>query len=68
LLLGHLQGYRGSALFDTLWTKVLDQPKSQLMDLAFSASQRGFMEFRSAGGVVELSFNELLRPFKGEPL
>jgi hypothetical protein len=68
LMLGHLQGYRGSALFDTLWTNVLDQPKSHLMDLAFSASQRGFIEFRSAGGVVELSFNELLRPFKGDRL
>jgi hypothetical protein len=68
LMLGHLQGYRGSALFDTLWATVLDQPKSHLMDLAFSASQRGFIEFRSAGGVVEVSFNGLLRPFKGELL
>jgi len=68
LMVGYLQGHRGSALFETLWAAALDQPKSHLVDLAFSASQRGFIEFRSAGGVVEVSFNELLRPFEGELL
>lgn len=66
LLLGHLQGIRGQALFETTWAKVLDQPKSHLMDLAFGASQRGLIELRSAGGVVEVGFQELLRPVDGE--
>lgn len=66
LLLGHLQGARGQALFETTWAKVLDQPKSHLMDLAFGASQRGLIELRSAGGVVEVGFQELLRPMEGE--
>jgi hypothetical protein len=66
LMLGHLQGTRGPALFDMLWTKVLDQPKSHLFDLASDASQRGLLEFRHAGGVVEVSFHELFRPFEGE--
>jgi hypothetical protein len=65
-MLGYLQGIRGQALFDTLWAKVLDHPKSHLFDLAFIASQRGLMEFRQAGGVVDVSFRELLRPFEGE--
>lgn len=68
LLLGHLQGHRGEALFETLWTQVLDQPRSQLYELAFSASQRGMLEFRNAGGVVEVGFRELLRPLDGELL
>ena len=68
LLLGYLQGHRGSALFDTFWAGALDQPKSHLMDLAFSASQKGFIEFRSAGGVIDVSFHELLRPFSRGPL
>jgi hypothetical protein len=68
LMLGHLQGYRGLALFGSPWTAVLDQPTSQLMDLAFTASQRGYLEFRNAGGVVEVSFHELLRPFESEIL
>lgn len=62
LLLGHLQGHRGQALFDTLWARVLDQPPSRLTDLAVSASQRGLIEFKNAGGIVEVGFSVLLRP------
>ncbi len=67
VMLGHLQGARGQALFESFWARVLDQPKSQLSDLAVNASQRGLLEYRHAGGVVDISFNELLRPFDGEP-
>lgn len=63
LLLGHLQGQRGQGLFDTVWARVLDQPKSQLSDLAATADQRRMLEFRNAGGVIEVSFHHLLRPF-----
>jgi hypothetical protein len=31
LMLGYLEGTRGNALFETVWAKVLDQPKSQLL-------------------------------------
>jgi hypothetical protein len=62
LLLGHLEGARGQSLFDTLWAQVLDEPKSHLYDLAATASQHGLLEFRNAGGVVEVSFHQLLRP------
>lgn len=65
LLLGHLQGARGQALFETLWAQVLDQPRSHLYDLATAASQAGLLEFRNAGGVVEVGFTHLLRPFEG---
>lgn len=65
LMLGHLQGYRGHALFDTIWAQVLDHPKSELHELAFSASQRGMIEYRNAGGVIEVGFRELLRPMEG---
>lgn len=66
LLLGHLQGVRGEALFETLWARVLDQPKSRLLDLASVASQKGMLEFRHSGGVVEIGFNHLLRPFDAD--
>ena len=62
LFLGHMEGIRGGALFETLWTRVLDQPKSHLFDLAGSASQLGMLELRHAGGVVDVGFRELLRP------
>lgn len=67
LLLGYLQGHRGEALFETLWARVLDHPRSHLYDLAFSASQRGMLEYRNAGGVIEVGFRELLRPLDGGP-
>jgi hypothetical protein len=63
LMLGHLEGARGQALFNTQWTRILDQPVSHLVDLAASASQEGLLEFRSAGDVVEVTFHQLLRPF-----
>lgn len=66
LMLGHLEGVRGEALFETLWARVLDRPKSHLLDLAFGASQRGLLEFRHAGGVVDVKFHQLLRPFEGK--
>lgn len=68
LLLGHLQGHRGEALFDTIWARVLDRPRSQLMDLAVTASQQGMVEFRSGGGVIEVGFSQLLRPTEGQLL
>lgn len=46
LLLGHLQGVRGQALFNTLWARVLDQPTSYLFDLAATASEHGILELR----------------------
>jgi hypothetical protein len=64
LLLGHLEGVRGQALFQTRWARVLDEPTASLLDLAFTASQHGLLEFRQAGGVVEVGFRELLRPLE----
>lgn len=64
LLLGHVTGARGQVLFETPWARVLDQPRSHLLDLATTASQHGMLELRNAGGVIEVGFRELLRPFE----
>lgn len=66
LMLGYLQGKRGQALFETVWAKTLDRPMSQLVELAATASQVGMVEFRHAGGVMEIGFGHLLRPFDDE--
>jgi hypothetical protein len=68
LLLGHLEGVRGAALFDTFWARVLDQPKSHLMDLASVASQRSLIDFKNSGGVTDINFTELLRPMESQLL
>lgn len=66
LLLGQLEGVAGAALFDTFWTRVLDWPSSHAVDLATLASQRMLIDFRQSGGVTEVGFSELLRPFEGQ--
>ena len=68
LMLGHLQGLRGEMLFDSLWVRLLDQPRGNLFDVATTASQRGLIEFRRSGGVTEVGFRELLRPVEGRLL
>jgi len=65
LMLGHLEGTRGQLLFDTVWARALDHPRSHLLDLASVANHQGLIEFRHSGGVVEVAFRELLRPFEG---
>ena len=65
LLLGHLEGSSGAALFDTVWARALDQPRPHLIDLAMVASQRSLIDFRHSGGITEVSFSELLRPLEG---
>lgn len=65
LLLGHLQGIRGQALLDTLWMRMLDRPRTQLLELAVEASQQGILELRDSAGVVEITFHHMLRPFDG---
>jgi hypothetical protein len=68
LLLGHLEGVRGEALFDTIWSLTLDHPRSHLVELATVASQRSLIDFRHSGGVTEVGFTELLRPVEGQLL
>ncbi len=60
LLLGYILGARGSNLYKTLWTKVLDSTASQLIYLSLDAKRLGLIDMRYAGGVVELSPTRLL--------
>ena len=61
LLLGDLCGKRGQALFATLWANMLDSPIHELKSLAVIASRQGWIEYRAAGDVVEVSFRHLMR-------
>ncbi len=68
LLLGHLEGVEGAALFDTIWARALDRPRAHLLDLAVVASKRSLIDFRRSGGITEVKFSELLRPMEGRLL
>lgn len=58
--LGHLAGERGNALFDTLWVKVLDAPQEEVHENAFEASKLGWIDYRNAGGVIDIAFHGIL--------
>jgi hypothetical protein len=60
LLLGYLSGVRGTLLFDTFWTKVLDAPDHEVHERAKAASRRSLLTYRNAGGIVEVDFSMIL--------
>ncbi len=60
LLLGYLSGVRGLALFETLWARLLDAAPAELDGLAFAAAQRGWLDYRRIGDVVQIEFPALM--------
>jgi hypothetical protein len=60
LLLSYLCGKRGQSLFESSYCKLLDRMSSQLESNAHNASLRGWLSYRSAGGVMDLAFPDLL--------
>ena len=60
LFLAYLEGRSAQRLFDSTWTSILDAPVPRLMDLARAASLRGWIDYRSAGGVIDVRFPDLL--------
>lgn len=54
LALGFMEGGRGSLLLSTAWTRLLDCPPDELLNLARQAARRGWIEYRSAGDVMDL--------------
>jgi hypothetical protein len=59
LYLGHVNGLAGQALLDTLYVQMLDSPLVETRELAFKASALGWLEYREAGGLVDVSFRSL---------
>ncbi|MBV8606365.1 MAG: hypothetical protein JO034_02745 [Singulisphaera sp.] len=62
LLLGYLGGLRGQRLLDSTWTGRLGRLPGAVADLAMEASRRGWLRYKAAGTVVEVTFPGLLTP------
>lgn len=60
LFLGFLCGFRGQALFDTLWAETLDSTPSALLEKAVDARRLGFLNLAYAGNVMQVEFTPLL--------
>ncbi len=62
VLLGYLCGFRGKLLLDTTWTRLLNRSPADLTDLLLEASRQGWLTYKAAGSVVEVTFPGLLKP------
>jgi len=60
LLLGYILGARGGLLFETLWARVLDTGRNELIHLAMDAKRAGYLNLKASGGVVEVSPAQIL--------
>jgi hypothetical protein len=60
LVLGYLCGLRGKLLLDGLWTRLLDRSSAEVVNLAIEASKQGWLRYKHAGAVVEITFPGLL--------
>ena len=60
LFLSYLSGARGQILFDTEYMRILDCSTDQAIELAESASRRGWIVFKRIGNVIEVQFPNLL--------
>jgi hypothetical protein len=62
LVLGYLCGLRGKLLLESTWTRLLDRSPAELTAISIEASKQGWINFKSAGVVVEITFPGLLKP------
>jgi len=56
LYMAYLCGARGDGLFSSLWARMLDRPVADLRTLALVAARHGWMEYRAAGTVTDITF------------
>ena len=59
LYLGHLEGRAGPTLFATRWAAILDRSEAELRALAEAAARSGWLEYRSSGGMMDITFQHL---------
>ena len=60
LLLGYVSGLRGELLFKSDFTRMLDCPFEQTIELAEHASRQGWISLKRVGQVVEVLFPNLI--------
>ncbi len=58
--LAYLSGMRGNALLDALWVAILDAPPEKVCQYAFEASRQGWLRYGNAGGIIDVSFDDVL--------
>ena len=65
LTIGYLQGLQGSLLLDSPWTRLLTRSPHELSAVVTEASRQGWLRYKSAGAVTEITFPGLLPDKEG---
>jgi hypothetical protein len=65
LAIGFFCGLRGKLVLDSTWTRLLDRTAVEVLELTVEASRQGWLTYKAAGAVVEITFPGLLRPAEG---
>jgi hypothetical protein len=60
LFLAYLEGATGERLFQSRWSALLGLSEHQLTEHAIAAAQLGIIDFKQAGGITEVRFNDFL--------
>ncbi len=68
MLAGYLFGLRGEALIQSVFGRLVAPESSMVVAQLTTASAKGWLRFRHAGGVVEFDFAPLLTPSEQELL
>lgn len=68
LFVAHLQGYEGQRAFQTDWVKILSSNIDDLYAKAQGASRHGYLRFKHASEVVEITFPNWLTKQEKEAL
>ncbi len=63
--LAHYCGFRGGMLLQNVWTKLLACTPAELHEKLLEASKQGWINYKSAGSVVEITFPQLLISAEG---
>jgi hypothetical protein len=63
--LGHLSGLRGKLLLQSPWVRLLDRGPGDIQELAHEASSQGWLNYKAAGEVVEITIPEATPPAIG---
>ena len=66
LVLGYLCGLRGKRLLESSGLAP-GPPPAEVMELAREASKQGWLSYKAAGSVVEITFPGLLTPTEERP-
>lgn len=64
--LGWMEGGRGQFLLSSSWAALLDRNAAEVLDLLLAAGRAGWIDVRSAAGVVELRMERLFTPAEME--